>query len=60
MKRWAFCLRVRGFTRLTIRETLALGAFQGARRTIPIGQAQLGAVRITEIELRQIAVQVCL
>src|SRR6185437_9525294 len=59
-KRFAFCLGVRAFVRQTIRETLALDAKKGLRRTFPIVYAELGAVVVAEIEFRQKALQMLL
>jgi hypothetical protein len=47
----AFCLSVRGFVRYAVRETLALNAFKGLRRTFSILYAEAIAVVIAEIEL---------
>jgi hypothetical protein len=35
-KRFAFCLSVRGLTRLTIRETLTFRTLERERRTFPV------------------------
>ena len=53
----AFCLSVRGFISPPIREALALNAGQGDLCTLCILNAQGRTVRIAEIELREIAVQ---
>ena len=57
MKARAFCLAVRGFVSRTIRETLALYTQESLRRTFSIGHAKLGAIVVTEIKFRQIALQ---
>ena len=56
-KRLAICFRVRALVSRPVRETLALCAFDGARRTFSIVHAKLGAVGIAEIEFREITVQ---
>jgi hypothetical protein len=43
-------------TRLTIREALAFRALERARRTFPILATELGAVVVTELKFREIAV----
>jgi hypothetical protein len=53
-KRFAFCLSVRGFVRLTIRETLTFRAFERERRTFPV--IHFAGVKL-EIPFDKVAVQ---
>ena len=53
-KRFAFCLRVRGLVRPTVREALAFNTLQGYRRTFPV--FHLAGVKL-EIPFGQVAVK---
>lgn len=55
-----FCLNVRGFTRYAVRETLALNAFKGLRRTFPIVDAKARTIVVTEVELGAVAIKMLL
>jgi hypothetical protein len=48
----ASSLSQRVFVSLPVREALAVNSLQGARRTFPIVNAELGPVGIAEIEFR--------
>jgi hypothetical protein len=51
---------VRGLVRYAIRETFALDAFEGLRRTFPVLNADCRTIRIAKVELSKVAVQVLL
>ena len=57
-KRRAFCLSVRGFTRLLIREPLAFGTLEDAGGPVGVVHTELDPVVVPEVELGKVAVQV--